>query len=59
MSLPGCFTSIVREHFSVLLPDGNEELINGHGRVYGDLAPEQRFYVMLLMQRTENISTRR
>ena len=40
------FPSIVGEHFTVPLPDCNQELVDGHGRVDGDFATKEGLYVM-------------
>ena len=39
---------VVREHLAVLLTDRDEELVDGHGRVYRDLAPEERLNLVFL-----------
>ena len=44
----GCLSGVVCEHLTVLLPNGNEELVDGHGRVDGNLAAKEGLDVVLL-----------
>jgi len=48
LSSPGCFAGIIRQHLAVFLAHGDEELINGHGRVNCDFAAEEVLDVVLL-----------
>jgi len=44
----GRLSGVVCEHLAVLLPNGDEELVDGHGRVDGDLAAKEGLDVVLL-----------
>lgn len=43
---PGCFAGVVGQHLAVLLAHSDKELVDRHGRVYGDFAAEQSFDIM-------------
>lgn len=48
---PSCLALVICEHLAVLLPDGDEELVDAHGRVDGDFSAEESFDVMFLWRR--------
>jgi hypothetical protein len=47
-SAPCRLSRFVHQHFTVSLTNGDEKLVNGHGRVDGDFATEQGLDIVLL-----------